>query len=85
MVAPEKALGNSKHSCAPPPWRTTQSSSPTSPRDVLDQLESFYQRYGCELVQRCDGYFYLRPSGERLGRRQLSADEMLVGQTLALL
>jgi len=53
--------------------------------DALDQLEPFYRRYGCELVQRSDGYFYLLPSGERLGRRQLSAGEMLVGQTLALL
>jgi chromosome partition protein MukE len=48
-------------------------------------LELFYRRFGCELVQQSDGYFYLLPSGERLGRRQLSAGEMLVGQTLALL
>jgi len=53
--------------------------------DALDHLEPFYRRYGCELVQRADGYFYLLPSGERLGRRQLSAGEMLVGQTLALM
>ena len=45
----------------------------------------FYRRFGCELVQQSDGYFYLLPSGDRLGRRQLSAGEMLVGQTLALL
>jgi chromosome partition protein MukE len=48
-------------------------------------LEGFYRRFGCELVQQSDGYFYLLPSGDRLGRRQLSAGEMLVGQTLALL
>jgi chromosome partition protein MukE len=48
-------------------------------------LEPFYRRFGCDLVQRSDGYFYLLPSGDRLGRRQLSAGEMLVGQTLALL
>ena len=48
-------------------------------------LEGFYRRFGCELVQRSDGYFYLLPSGDRLGRRHLSAGEMLVGQTLALL
>lgn len=53
--------------------------------DAADQLEPFYRRFGCELVQRSDGYFYLLPSGDRLGRRQLSAGEMLVGQTLALL
>ncbi len=53
--------------------------------DALDHLESFYRRFGCELVQRSDGYFYLLPSGERLGRRHLSAGEMLVGQTLALM
>jgi len=53
--------------------------------DAQEQLEPFYRRFGCELVQRSDGYFYLLPSGDRLGRRQLSAGEMLVGQTLALL
>lgn len=48
-------------------------------------LEDFYRRYGCELVRSPDGYFYLLPSGERLGRRHLSVGEMLVGQALALL
>jgi chromosome partition protein MukE len=53
--------------------------------DAQPLLEAFYRRFGCELVQQSDGYFYLLPSGDRLGRRQLSAGEMLVGQTLALL
>ena len=53
--------------------------------DALDHLEPFYRRFGSELVQRSDGYFYLLPSGDRLGRRHLSAGEMLVGQTLALI
>jgi len=53
--------------------------------DAQALLEDFYQRFGCQLVQQSDGYFYLLPSGDRLGRRQLSAGEMLVGQTLALL
>lgn len=53
--------------------------------DALDHLEPFYRRFGCELMQRADGYFYLLPSGDRLGRRQLTAGEMLVGQTLALM
>lgn len=53
--------------------------------DALDHLEPFYRRFGCELVQRSDGYFYILPSGDRLGRRQLTAGEMLVGQTLALM
>lgn len=53
--------------------------------EALDYLEPFYRRFGCELVQRADGYFYLLPSGDRLGRRHLSAGEMLVGQTLALM
>jgi chromosome partition protein MukE len=48
-------------------------------------LEPFYRRYGCELVYLQDGYFYLLPSGDRLGRRHLSAGEMLVGQALTLL
>jgi chromosome partition protein MukE len=53
--------------------------------DTQAILEPFYQRFGCELVQQSDGYFFLLPIGDRLGRRQLSAGEMLVGQTLALL
>lgn len=53
--------------------------------DAIDQLEPFYRRFGCELVNRSDGYYYLLPTGDRLGRRQLSTGEMLVGQTLALL
>ncbi|AUX45483.1 condesin subunit E [Sorangium cellulosum] len=53
--------------------------------DAQALLEGFYRRFGCELVQQSDGYFYLLPSGDRLGRRQLSSGEMLVGQTLALL
>ena len=53
--------------------------------DALDHIEPFYRRFGCELVQRTDGYFFLLPSGDRLGRRQLSVGEMLVGQTLALM
>jgi chromosome partition protein MukE len=53
--------------------------------DAQALLEEFYRRFGCELVQQSDGYFYLLPSGDRLGRRRLSAGEMLVGQTLALL
>ena len=53
--------------------------------DAQEHLEPFYRRYGAELVQRTDGYFFLLPSNDRLGRRRLSAGEMLVGQTLALL
>lgn len=53
--------------------------------DALDHLEPFYRRFGAELVQKSDGYFYLVPSGDRLGRSQLTAGEMLVGQALALL
>lgn len=53
--------------------------------DALDHLEPFYRRYGAELVHQSDGYFYLLPAGDRLGRSQLSAGEMLVGQALALL
>ncbi len=53
--------------------------------DALDHLEPLYRRFGCELVHKTDGYFYLLPSGDRLGRRRLSTGEMLVGQTLALM
>jgi chromosome partition protein MukE len=48
------------------------------------QMEPFYRRYGCELVHSTDGYFYLIPTGDQLGRRHLTVGEMLVGQTLAL-
>jgi chromosome partition protein MukE len=53
--------------------------------DAMDHLEPHYRRFGAELVHQSDGYFYLLPSGERLGRARLSAGEMLVGQALALL
>jgi chromosome partition protein MukE len=53
--------------------------------DAQAQLEAFYRRFGCELVHKSDGYFYLLPTSERLGRRHLSVAEMLVGQALTLL
>ena len=53
--------------------------------DAQDHLEAFYRRYGCELVHKADGYYYLLPTGDKLSRRQLSASDMLVGQALALL
>jgi chromosome partition protein MukE len=53
--------------------------------DAQALLEAFYRRFGCELVHKSDGYFYLLPTGDRLGRRHLSVPEMLVGQALALL
>jgi chromosome partition protein MukE len=48
-------------------------------------LEAFYRRFGCELIHPADGYFYLLPSGDRLGRRHHSVPAMLVGQALTLL
>jgi len=53
--------------------------------DAQAKLEGFYRRYGAELVQRTDGFFFLLPSGDKLGRRHLSPSEMLVGQGLTLL
>ena len=53
--------------------------------DAQPWLEAFYHRFGCELIHRADGYFYLLPTGDRLGRRHLSSGEMLVGQALTLL
>ncbi len=53
--------------------------------DAQEHLEAFYRRYGAELVRRNEGYFYLLPTSDRLGRRQLSLAEMLVGQALTLL
>ena len=53
--------------------------------DAQALLEIFYRRFSCELIHPADGYFYLLPSGDRLGRRHLSVPEMLVGQALTLL
>jgi len=53
--------------------------------DAADHLEPLYRRFGCELIHRTDGYFYLLPTSDALGRRHLSSSEMLVGQTLTLL
>jgi chromosome partition protein MukE len=47
-------------------------------------LEPFYRRYGCELEQRSDGYFFLLPVTESVGKRHLGVPEMIVGQGLAL-
>jgi chromosome partition protein MukE len=53
--------------------------------DAQEHLEVFYRRYGCELIHKSDGYYYLLPTSDKLPRRQLSVDDMLVGQVLALL
>lgn len=53
--------------------------------DAQDLLEPFYRRYGCELIHKSDGYFYLLPVGDRLPRRHLAVGDMVVGQGLALL
>lgn len=53
--------------------------------DAQAVLETFYRRFGCELVHKSDGYFYLLPVTDQLGKRQLSVSEMLVGQALTLL
>jgi chromosome partition protein MukE len=53
--------------------------------DAQAVLESFYRRFGCELVHKSDGYFYLLPTSDKLGKRHLSSGEMLVGQALTLL
>jgi chromosome partition protein MukE len=50
-----------------------------------EHLEPLYRRYGCELIYKADGYYYLLPIGDKLSRRQLAAGDMLVGQALALL
>ena len=53
--------------------------------DAQALLEAFYRRFGCELMHPADGYFYLLPTTDKLGRRHLSVPEMLVGQALTLL
>lgn len=53
--------------------------------DAQNVLEPFYRRYGCELVQRADGYFFLLPTGDKVPRRLLGLPEMIVGQGAALL
>jgi chromosome partition protein MukE len=53
--------------------------------DGQAHIETWYRRYGCELIYKSDGYFYLLPVADKYPKRQLAAAEMLVGQTLALL
>lgn len=53
--------------------------------DARPFLEQLYERFGCQLVRSVDGYYFLRPRGDRFGQRKLSAAEMLVGQVLCLL
>lgn len=53
--------------------------------DAQVHLESFYRRFDCELIRVNEGYFYLLPSGRKLGKSHLTNGEMLVGQALALL
>ena len=53
--------------------------------DAEDHLAPLYRRFGCELIHRSDGYYYLLPTGDALGKRHLSSGEMLVGQALTLL
>lgn len=52
--------------------------------DAQTWLEPHYARYGADLVFAPDGFFYLRPVGDRLPVSRLGAPEMLVGQALAL-
>lgn len=53
--------------------------------DGQEHVEAWYRRYGCELIYKTDGYFYLLPTTDKFPKRQLGAAEMLVGQTLALM
>lgn len=53
--------------------------------DAQAVLEPLYRRYGCELVHRSDGYFFLLPTGDKVGKRLLGLPEMVVGQGAALL
>jgi chromosome partition protein MukE len=53
--------------------------------DAEEHLVAFYARFECQLLHKPDGYFYLLPTGDRLGRRHLGPTEMLVGQSLVIL
>src|SRR5690606_11375584 len=53
--------------------------------DAQAVLEPFYRRYGCELIHRSDGYFFLLPTGDKVAKRLLGVPEMIVGQCAALL
>ncbi len=53
--------------------------------DAAVHLEAFYRRFGCELCERPDGYYYLVPLTDKVARRQLGMVEMIAGQALALL
>lgn len=53
--------------------------------DAEEHLVPFYERFECQLLHKPDGYFYLLPTGDKLGRRHLGPTEMLVGQSLVIL
>jgi len=53
--------------------------------DAEEHLVSFYERFECQLLHKPDGYFYLLPLGDKIGRRHLGPTEMLVGQSLVIL
>jgi chromosome partition protein MukE len=52
---------------------------------AVDLLQGFYGGYQCRLVHGAEGYWYLLPEGELLGRRRLGTAEMLLGQVRALM
>lgn len=53
--------------------------------DAQAMLDPLYRRYGCELIHRSDGYFFLLPTGDKVAKRLLGIPEMIVGQGAALL
>jgi chromosome partition protein MukE len=53
-------------------------------RDHEAALAAFYARYRCDLVRSTHDFYYLRPHGDRLRQRKLTAAEMYVGMTLCL-
>lgn len=53
--------------------------------DAEPWLREFYDGFDCDLIRAPEQYWYLLPRTDRLGRRQLSRADMLVGMACALL
>lgn len=52
--------------------------------DNYDELRSFYERFGCNLVQHPDGFFFLLSRGDVLRSRLMSKPCMHLGMFIAL-
>jgi chromosome partition protein MukE len=50
-----------------------------------DFLDIFYEGFSARLIHSSEGFFYLLSDGDLIGQRQLTPEDMLLGQVLAYL